>query len=249
MRCPRGISRRTRASRSSPSRRISASSETGTKRTSPDAVTSSTAKSVSPLRLSCERQVSIILWGCSAGSKQPLRTAAASAPSQSTNRTATSPAEKATSARTGITRRMRLRSSERTKSRSKLRETIIPGRIPSMRSGTTRRPSTRFTEVPEAPKQMPSPAVSVWSRSSTNPVRSTRTTRPIGSPTAFGVSNEASPALRPSKRNSDSPRVKLFDGSGTKSGTERPAEARRRWGRSASSRSRAARYQATTLRT
>ena len=54
------------------------------------------------------------------------------------------------------------------------------------------------------------------------------------SPTAFGVSNDATPAHRPAKKYSDSPRVKLLAVSGVKSGTLSPTAARPRRGRAAS---------------
>ena len=121
-----------------------------------------------------------------------------------------------------------------------------------MRLGVMRRPSTVLTFVPTAPraemKQRPSPADRSESLSSQKLPPVTFATRPIRSPTAFGVSNDATPGRLPSKKYSDSPRVKLFAGSGVKSGTLSPTDERRSAGRAASTSSRARRYHATTLR-
>jgi hypothetical protein len=53
------------------------------------------------------------------------------------------------------------------------------------------------------------------------------------SPTDLGVSNDATPARLPSKKNCDSPRVKLLEGSGAKSGMLSPTDDRRSPGRAA----------------
>lgn len=102
-----------------------------------------------------------------------------------------------------------------------------------MRSGTARSPSTPLIRVPRPPKQMPSPAASACGLSSAKLRRSAATTRPTYSPTDLGVSNDATPGRRPAKKYSDSPRVKLLAGSGSKSGTLVPAEARTKPARTA----------------
>lgn len=114
-----------------------------------------------------------------------------------------------------------------------------------MRLGVMRRPSAALTLVPATPrdemKQMPSPGASSASPESTNPLPKTFVTRPTYSPTAFGVSNDATPERFPAKKYSDSPRVKLFDGSGVKSGTLSPTDDRTNPGRTASASSTARR--------
>ena len=64
-------------------------------------------------------------------------------------------------------------------------------------------------------------------RSSVKPRTSHAATRPTNSPTDLGVSNDATPADRPIRKYSDSPRVKLFAGSGVKSSRVSPTDARR----------------------
>ena len=114
-----------------------------------------------------------------------------------------------------------------------------------MRLGTMRRPSAALTLVPVTPcgvmKQMPSPGARSASPRSVNPFPKTFATRPTYSPTAFGVSNDATPGRFPAKKYSDSPRVKLFEGSGVKSGTLSPADDRTNPGRTASASSTARR--------
>lgn len=108
-----------------------------------------------------------------------------------------------------------------------------------------RRPSTALTLVPEGPrpvtKQMPSPGANSTSPSRRKLRASHETTRPTYSPTDFGVSNDATPALRPAKKYSEAPRVKLLAGSGRKSGRLTPTDERRSCGRAASASSTARR--------
>ena len=114
-----------------------------------------------------------------------------------------------------------------------------------MRLGVMRAPSTALTFVPATPcgvtKQRPSPGARSCAPSSVKSRGVTRTTRPTRSPMAFGVSNDATPGRLPSRKYSESPRVKLFEGSGVKSGVLSPTDARRHSGRAASASSTARR--------
>ena len=153
-----------------------------------------------------------------AGSNTPSRVTSAATPSQSVKRTVTRSGVIAASARTGITRRVRLRSRANEKRRSKLRNTSAPATTPSIRLGAMRLPATSLTLVPANPfrvsKQMPSPGARSHGPESVK----TPSIDPHNAPQRFAdsfgrVERSATPARRPSKKYSDSPRVKLFEGS------------------------------------
>ena len=100
----------------------------------------------------------------------------------------------------------------------------------SIRLGFITPSATALMFVPPTPLlpaiHIPSPDESVAVVSNLNPLRVTDSIRPMYSPTAFGVSNDATSPHLPYSIYDDAPRVKLLAGLGVKSIDDSPMEAR-----------------------